>query len=151
MKLYRLARPKYANDLTGQGAKIHGGRWNSPGKPVLYSAANSSLAALEILAGADKSFILGDFTLITLEVAKNATFFSLSADDLPSGWQNYPAPHQCQLLGDKWLEDEKDTLLKVPCAVNPYEHNYLINPNMLAQADLKIINEQVFSFDLRFT
>jgi RES domain-containing protein len=40
--------PTYAaNDLSGNGARITGGRWNSKGVPVVYSASNIALATLE--------------------------------------------------------------------------------------------------------
>ena len=34
-------------DLTGNGAKLHGARWNSPGNPVVYTPSCGALAALE--------------------------------------------------------------------------------------------------------
>jgi RES domain-containing protein len=37
MDLWRLCRRPYA-DLSGEGARILGGRWNSPGRPVVYFA-----------------------------------------------------------------------------------------------------------------
>ena|SRR5471030_267438 len=48
--LWRIAveAPGYkANDLSGAGAKISGGRWNSIGTPLIYSATNIALATIE--------------------------------------------------------------------------------------------------------
>ena len=40
--------PAYsANDLTGTGAKVTAGRWNSKGTPLVYCATNIALATLE--------------------------------------------------------------------------------------------------------
>ena len=38
MKLYRLTKAVYSNDLSGKGAEIAGGRWNSKGIALLYTA-----------------------------------------------------------------------------------------------------------------
>jgi RES domain-containing protein len=50
--LWRIAveAPSYtANDLSGAGAKNTGGRWNSVGTPLVYSATNIALATIEII------------------------------------------------------------------------------------------------------
>ena len=44
MIIYRLTTEMYKNDLSGTGAKLFGGRWNSVGLPVLYTTENISLA-----------------------------------------------------------------------------------------------------------
>jgi RES domain-containing protein len=49
--------PAYtADDLSGAGAKITGGRWNRDGVPVIYTASSPALACLEtvvhLVAGA---------------------------------------------------------------------------------------------------
>ncbi|MCA9448346.1 MAG: RES family NAD+ phosphorylase, partial [Candidatus Omnitrophica bacterium] len=49
MEVFRVAREAYKTDLSGTGARINGGRWNSPGKAVLYTSENRSLAILETL------------------------------------------------------------------------------------------------------
>ncbi len=51
--LWRIAKhtAKYAaDDLSGGGAKLTGGRWNSKGKEVVYAASTIALATLEALA-----------------------------------------------------------------------------------------------------
>ncbi len=52
MRVWRIATdtPDFvADDLTGAGARLTGGRWNRPGQPVLYCAVSSALACLETL------------------------------------------------------------------------------------------------------
>jgi RES domain-containing protein len=46
--VWRLAPPEYARELDGEGGKLFGGRWNSPGRNVLYTASYLSLAVLEV-------------------------------------------------------------------------------------------------------
>ena len=48
MKVYRLALTQYC-DLSGEGAKIYGGRWNLPGNPAIYAGASISASLLERL------------------------------------------------------------------------------------------------------
>ena len=46
---WRLADPRFADDLEGSGNREHGARWNSPGRGVLYASENLSLCVLENL------------------------------------------------------------------------------------------------------
>ena len=54
MIVYRIADRKYKDDLSGTGAKLIGGRWNSPGLPALYTSEHASLATLEIIVHVNK-------------------------------------------------------------------------------------------------
>jgi RES domain-containing protein len=47
MIAYRLAARAYADDFSGTGAKLFGGRWNPVGYPCIYASSNLSLALLE--------------------------------------------------------------------------------------------------------
>ena len=49
MIVYRLANGEFTHDLSGKGAKLYGGRWNSFGLPAVYTTEHISLAVLEIL------------------------------------------------------------------------------------------------------
>jgi RES domain-containing protein len=45
-----LIQAEYAaHAFDGEGARLYGGRWNSPGRPVVYTAGSLALAALEVL------------------------------------------------------------------------------------------------------
>lgn len=46
--VYRVCRSRWAL-LDGEGARRVGGRWNSPGRPVVYMADSIALAVLENL------------------------------------------------------------------------------------------------------
>ena len=48
--VWRICAPKYADTAySGEGARIHGGRWNSKGRSVVYASESISLAVLEQL------------------------------------------------------------------------------------------------------
>ena len=50
MLIYRFGLKKFIGDLSGQGAKIYGGRWNSVGNSMLYTSYSPSLAMLSQIA-----------------------------------------------------------------------------------------------------
>jgi len=47
-RVFRVCRARYAR-LDGAGARLVGGRWNSPGRALVYMAESVSLAVLENL------------------------------------------------------------------------------------------------------
>ena len=50
IRAFRLCKTKHlATAFTGEGARLNGGRWNSPGNSVVYTSASLSLATLEVL------------------------------------------------------------------------------------------------------
>lgn len=49
MKVYRIAKKDFVGDLTGEGARLFGGRWNKKGMRVLYTSKSRSLATVEYL------------------------------------------------------------------------------------------------------
>ena len=54
--LFRFVRAKYADDFSGEGSRLVGGRWSPVGIPVLYVVESAALGALEFLvhmAGSD--------------------------------------------------------------------------------------------------
>ena len=48
MRVYRLSKEKYKNDISGAGAEKFGGRWNSKGTRMVYTADSRALAKLEV-------------------------------------------------------------------------------------------------------
>ena len=47
-RVFRVCRARYAR-LDGTGAQLAGGRWNSPGRAVVYMAESIALAVVENL------------------------------------------------------------------------------------------------------
>jgi RES domain-containing protein len=151
MRVYRLARPQHINDLKGTGAKLYGGRWNSPGKGVLYCSANSSLCALEVLVHSSRARLQQNFSLASIDLDPALTVLSLTAEALPKNWHHFPHPLATQKIGDQWLREGKQAILKLPSAVNTYDFNYLINPLLLGANQVNLNEPQDFNFDLRLS
>lgn len=59
MRGWRLATTLHA-PLTGEGAALRGGRWNSIGVSVVYASTHLSLALVELLVHLDALDLPGD-------------------------------------------------------------------------------------------
>jgi RES domain-containing protein len=147
MLLYRIVRSAYA-DLSGNGARLYGGRWNSEGRPVVYFASSRSLAVLEALAHLSPTNIPDDFCMMIVEAPDNASA-DLDIKTLPEHWQEYPEQNILKQIGNRFLAEKQYLLLKLPSAIVKEEYNYLLNPLHPAADKVKIVSKQPFSFDAR--
>lgn len=149
MKVYRLAREKYANELSGIGAAKYGNRWNSKGVEIIYSAESRALAMAEVLVHLSLDTLPSDFQMIQIEIPDSIHIESLSIKQLQKEWNSFPSSIQTQKIGDTFIQDNKMLVLKVPSAVVKGDHNYLINPNHLDFYKVEITNISKFPFDHR--
>ena len=147
MLLYRITSAKYADDLSGNGARLYGGRWNSEGKPMLYLASSRSLAVLESLAHLVATNIPNELVMITIEAPDD--FLEIPEKILPDNWNEYPEQHIVKQIGNSFLQRNEHLLLKVPSALVPEEFNYLLNPLHPKAGKVKIIKKAPFNFDGR--
>ena len=129
MVVWRIVQRRIAKHaLTGEGARRFGGRWNSPGIAVVYTAQSQSLAALEILVHVDSELLLEHYVAIPIPI-QESLITQIKASRLPRNWRAYPATKATRLLGDTWIIDQTSAVLQVPSAVIPTESNFLLNPN----------------------
>lgn len=148
MIVYRLAKEPYHLSLTGIGAQKYGGRWNSIGFPVIYTAEHSALAILEVLAHLKSGISDAGYFLVEVEVP-NMPFVQVDSKTLPNKWQAPFDYRATRKIGDAWLRSNKSLLLKVPSALSPMAFNLLINPNHSAFPKVHIKQSEAFSFDGR--
>jgi RES domain-containing protein len=148
MILYRIAKCNYAAELSGEGARLYGGRWNSIGQPMVYMASSPSLAVLEMLVHLPPAIFPSNFCLSKFDIPDHSI---LTADNasLPEDWQDTSPPIALKRLGDAFLKQNKYLLMKVPSVVVPQEFNYLFNPLHAAAAKANLIENKPFSFDAR--
>lgn len=149
MKVYRVCHNIYANDLSGNGARLHGGRWNSPGLPALYTSSSQSLAILELLANTSSAILQQHFLLLTIAIPPGASIRKIAEKDLPVNWNIFPAPLNIQKKGDQWLKEGKELLLKVPSVIVPAEFNYVINPMHPDIGKVRVLSSQALVLDKR--
>jgi len=149
MRVYRIARKRHLNDLTGAGAKTYGGRWNHQGTAILYTSETRSLAMLEFLVHVSWMQAPGDLGLATLEIVNEIQPEILSAADLPEDWRLFPAPPKLADLGTGWVHSQRSLLLRVPSAVVEQEHNILINPGHSDIVRVTVLEVKDLEFDRR--
>ena len=148
MVLYRIVNCNYADDLSGEGGRLYGGRWNSEGKPALYLASSRSLAVLEVLVHLPPLMIPDNYCLTEIEVPDNS-ITHVTIDELPHNWKDISPPGALRLMGDEFLKNQKHLLMKVPSSIVPAEYNYLLNPKHTDMKKVKLLSKQSFDFDER--
>jgi RES domain-containing protein len=148
IRAWRLLKAKFADEaFSGEGAFKYGGRWNSVGIRVVYTAQSIALATLEILAGGAAIDLLDDFVKIPVDFDESSI---LSHRPLPDGWNRYPPGRKTKDIGDTWVREMKTVVLKVPSAVIQEEFIYIINPlHPHAANNLKIGKAEPFFADRR--
>ena len=146
---WRIVKARQAaNAFDGEGARADGGRWNSPGIPVVYTSQSAALAALELLVHLGRGAILAAYVLIPCTF--DETLVSrLDRRRLPKNWRSYPAPPELQVIGDEWVKSGRSTVLEVPSAVIDTDSNYLLNPHHREFQTIRVMRPQPFAFDLR--
>ena len=149
MKVYRISRQKHAKDLSGTGAKLNGGRWNSKGRSALYAAEHISLAKLEVAVHLDFDIIPDSYCLIEIELPDHLKIKIVEMDELPENWNAIPYLQSTQKLGDSILDQNEAVAFKVPSAVVSQEFNYILNPNHPDFKTIQISKIDSFSFDQR--
>lgn len=142
MIVYRIAKAAFC-DLSGQGARLYGGRWNSPGRPMVYTASAPSLALLELLVHLDLDLALlpDDYRLLAIEIPDTSAIESLR--ETP---QSLLA---CTVLGDDFLSRRAALAFSVPSVIVPQERNLLINPSHQDAVSVRIQSNEAFPIDNR--
>ncbi len=146
MIVYRLSKAQYAQDLSGKGAELVGGRWNSRGNAMLYTSQSIALCVTEIAVHVPLGILPKDYQLIHIEIPDEDL---LEMKRLPKDWQSFPHSNSTQMIGDKFLKEHKHLVFKVPSAAVQGEFNFLINPRHKNFNQIKIGKIEDFNFDER--
>jgi RES domain-containing protein len=135
---WRLCREPYA-DLGGDGARRYGGRWNSPGRPLVYAASTAALAVLEVRVHLDlpPDLLPEDYVLLTIDLD------GLMIEEVGA------IPMEPRAFGDAWLAENRTPILSVPSTIVPESPNLLLNPRHPDAGAARIAGQRRFSFDRR--
>ena len=148
LTVWRLARAPHA-DLTGEGARLHGGRWNAPGRAAVYLSDNAALPVLEVLVHLDLApdLIPRDYVLMEVDLAP-------LKDTSPRGWLEDGPPEpldetDARAFGESWLEEARTPVLRVPSAIVPEAFNLVLNPAHTLATLIAEPDRRPFAFDPR--
>ena len=149
LRIWRLVKERHAeNAFDGEGARIYGGRWNSPGRRVVYTSGSLALAALETLVHLDPAMPLPRFVAFAAQLST----MDLAPAAVPAAYALSGALADLtttRRLGDQWLEEGRYLALSVPSAIVPQESNFLLNPLHPRFTRLVIGPPVVFPVDAR--
>lgn len=146
---WRIVKRKYAAQaFDGEGARLYGGRWNSPGTRMVYASGTVALAALEMLVHLNRSSLLAFYVLCEVRF-DDSLVSAIEADKIPGNWRQYPPPSWLQSFGDAWIRRGLSVVLGVPSAVVERERNYLLNPRHPDFGQVTIGQPAPFRFDSR--
>lgn len=149
---WRIADPDHSKTvsemLSGEGAYLHGGRWNSKGYRVVYLGANLATAAMELLVHIGSTNILNQFKKIEV-IFDNSFILLIDPNQLPKNWNNQTMTPTTQLIGNDWLDKKESLILKVPSVAVDGESNYLLNPNHSDFDKITVSSITLFKLDPR--
>lgn len=146
---WRIVKKRHASQaFDGEGARLFGGRWNSPGLSVVYVAGTRSLAVLEMAVHLDRSALLASFVLVPCDFDERLVS-SVDRRALPAHWGGDPPPPELATIGDNWIKQARSAVLAVPSAIIEEETNYLLNPAHPDVSAVRIGDALDFEFDQR--
>ena len=129
LTLWRVTKTRYtAQAFTGAGGALHGGRWNSKGRPVIYVSESLALALLETLIHLPRPRRLRGHSAAAVTIPPDLV---QNVARLPRDWRRNPLA--TRRIGDRWVRSLSSPALAVPSAVfetgRVRPMNYLLNPN----------------------
>lgn len=147
MKIWRLHKAHYrANNATG--ARLVGGRYNSPGVEALYCSPSAAATILELRVHLTVIPAASErFSISFCEIDENllATFQS---KDIP-GWDDWPNLSRPQAFGDSLLNRTDQLGFVAPSlSTQGYDSTVILNPRHSAYAQLQWTSSE-FVFDPR--
>ena len=141
--VYRLVRGERTREaLSGEGARLYGGRWNPRGAAVVYASASRALAVLETFVHLTLEARSMRFVLCTIELPPRARLTRHDGERPP---RTFGASQE---IGRRWLDAGRTLALVVPSVIVPHERNYVLNVGH-AQFGRVALSQEHFSFDDR--
>ncbi len=147
MFAYRIADSRHAI-FDSMGAMLHGGRWNSVGQRVIYTADSYAGAMLEVLVHANLSRPPKHHRVVRISIPDDVSMETVTPVSVP-GWdrEDLSAP---RAYGDLWLREMRTAVLRVPSVVTEgRESNLLFNPAHPEFALVDVSPPEAIHWDLR--
>jgi len=121
-RVFRVCRARYAR-LDGAGARLAGGRWNSPGRAVVYMSESIALAVLENLVHMTRQDFPRGYVCVAAVLPDGVSIVHEKDLRLRPALESLST----EQLGVWWLDSQASAVLQVPSFVIAAEHNFLLN------------------------
>jgi RES domain-containing protein len=149
MKIWRICKERYAADaFSGEGARRFGGRWNSPGVPLVYASTSLALAAIELFVHLDPSQAPSDLISIAAELPAGEPALRWEPSDLPARWWSDELG-PVRDFGVRWANSRSSLAVFAPSVPIRGEWNVLVNPRHPRIDEMVIDAPEPFLFDAR--
>ncbi|MFM0514295.1 RES family NAD+ phosphorylase [Paraburkholderia sp. RL17-373-BIF-A] len=145
MRVFRIADSRHPA-WSGTGAMLVGGRFSSPGRPVIHGALGFAGAMLEVLVHARIGKVPRHHVWVQTDIPDDVPVEQVGADGLPAG-RDGPDLQVARGFGDRWLSGARSAVLVVPSVVARAESNVLVNPAHPAAARLVVSVPQPVVWD----
>ncbi len=149
MQVYRLTKKNFSTSLSGAGAAKAGGRWNSKGTEIIYTSDSRSLSMLEKYIHMPSGIIPKDFVMMSIDIPDKISMNEIELKTLAPDWKEETQIPNIRKIGDDFIASNSACILKIPSALVPGDHNYLINPAHPDFAQISIASIDDFPFDDR--
>ena len=117
---YRLADERYPI-FDGGGAMLLGGRWNSPGRRVIYAALTFAGAMLEVLVHTNTGRVPTHHAYVGIFIPATVPVERLDVSTILDCYGISRA------IGDAWYDSGRSAVLVVPSVVSQVDCNVLIH------------------------
>ena len=145
MRLWRMCRQVHAAEaFSGEGARVYGGRWNSPGVKMVYTSTSLALAAIETFVHLEPNLQPDDLVSIECELPDEIETERLDVQSLPHHW-HMMRDESLRKFGDAWIRTGQTLTLYVPSAAIRGEWNVLLNPGHVLSGNSKLTSLGPFS------
>ncbi|MFL5260614.1 MAG: RES family NAD+ phosphorylase [Hyphomicrobiales bacterium] len=148
--VWRVTKAESAKQLDGADNSERGGRWNSPGRGVLYAAENLALAALECFANMSREqrLKMPEMAAVGIEIPDHEALL-ISREEVEQRCNGNGGEQWCRSIGDRWLDEARHLALIAPSVIVPREKNIVLNPAHPAMGEVKIAVLEPYTFDER--
>jgi RES domain-containing protein len=151
--VWRIAAdtPAYtADDRSGKGAELSGGRWNERGVPLLYTSESRALACLETLVHLNSGGLPLNRYLVEVQISAEAWAVRERFSAADVGWDAEPPGKVSIDWGTRWARAKRSLVAEVPSVIVPEEVNLLLNPQHPDAEKVKAIKRRKWTYDTRF-
>jgi RES domain-containing protein len=128
MIAWRIIKRKWKKQaLSGEGARLAGGRWNSVGYPVVYLSENLPLASLEVIAINEGLSFGKDYVYLKVDIPDSSIQDVLSRELSRNWYDSIWDFTETRKIGDRWFLKGETVALRVPSIITPVERNLILN------------------------